>query len=132
MQRALKRRGYDPGPIDGLMGRRTTTAIRKFQADHGLAVTGIARPSRLFRKSGLKPGDRLLLEMSSPDFDSYLVVGDKSGGIFNPIMEDDDSGADLGSRIRFIAPRTGTYWVLAQGYADYHYVVRQAAGGAKR
>jgi selenide,water dikinase len=28
---------------------------------YGLAVTGIAHPSRLFRKSGLKPGDRLYL-----------------------------------------------------------------------
>ena len=41
IQIALKRRGYDPGPVDGLMGRRTSNAIRAFQADHGLAVTGM-------------------------------------------------------------------------------------------
>jgi peptidoglycan hydrolase-like protein with peptidoglycan-binding domain len=41
IQLALKRRGYDPGPVDGLMGRRTSNAIRAFQADHGLAVTGM-------------------------------------------------------------------------------------------
>ena len=44
IQRGLKRRGYDPGPVDGLLGRRTARALRKFQADHGLAVTGM--PSR--------------------------------------------------------------------------------------
>ena len=41
IQTALKRRGYDPGPVDGLMGRRTSNAIRAFQADHGFAVTGM-------------------------------------------------------------------------------------------
>ncbi|HUE46268.1 MAG TPA: peptidoglycan-binding domain-containing protein [Aestuariivirgaceae bacterium] len=44
IQRGLQRRGYDPGPIDGFLGRRTAQAIRKFQADHGLAVNGM--PSR--------------------------------------------------------------------------------------
>lgn len=44
IQRGLQRRGYNPGPVDGFMGRRTTQAIRKFQADHGLYVNGM--PSR--------------------------------------------------------------------------------------
>lgn len=42
IQRNLKHRGYDPGPVDGFMGRRTSRAIRAFQADHGLAVNGMA------------------------------------------------------------------------------------------
>lgn len=44
IQRGLKRRGYDPGPIDGFLGRRTAQAIREFQADNGLYVNGM--PSR--------------------------------------------------------------------------------------
>ena len=40
VQRALLRSGYDPGPIDGILGTRTRMAIRSFQADHGLPVTG--------------------------------------------------------------------------------------------
>ena len=44
IQRGLKRRGYDPGPVDGLLGRRTARAIREFQADNGLYVNGM--PSR--------------------------------------------------------------------------------------
>ena len=44
IQRGLKRRGYDPGPVDGFMGLRTSRAIRAFQADHGLHVNGM--PSR--------------------------------------------------------------------------------------
>ena len=40
LQRALRRLGYDPGPVDGMPGARTRAAIRAFQADAGLAVTG--------------------------------------------------------------------------------------------
>lgn len=66
-----------------------------------------------------REGDRLALTMTSEDFDTYLVVGDGTGGVFNPIAEDDDSGGMLDARIRFTAPRTGTFQVLAQGYAEY-------------
>ena len=37
-QSGLKRMGYDPGPIDGILGPRTRAAIRAYQKDHGLAV----------------------------------------------------------------------------------------------
>ena len=40
LQRALHRLGYDPGPVDGIPGARTRAAIRAFQADAGLPVTG--------------------------------------------------------------------------------------------
>ena len=40
LQRALRRLGYDPGPSDGILGARTRAAIRAFQADAGLPVTG--------------------------------------------------------------------------------------------
>lgn len=33
--------GYDPGPVDGIVGRRTAAAIRRFQADHGLEANGL-------------------------------------------------------------------------------------------
>lgn len=39
-QKRLQERGYDPGPIDGLMGNKTKTAIKQFQKDQGLPVTG--------------------------------------------------------------------------------------------
>ena len=32
--------GYDPGPLNGLPGRRTTESVRRFQRDFGLAATG--------------------------------------------------------------------------------------------
>lgn len=47
LQIALKAHGFDPGPIDGLPGRRTTAAVRAFQAAHGLTVDGIVGPQTL-------------------------------------------------------------------------------------
>jgi N-acetyl-anhydromuramyl-L-alanine amidase AmpD len=40
-QEALQKLGYDPGPIDGVLGAKTKRAIREFQSDHGLIVDGI-------------------------------------------------------------------------------------------
>jgi len=40
VQQGLAGMGYDPGPVDGVIGSRTRTAIRAFQADAGLPVDG--------------------------------------------------------------------------------------------
>jgi peptidoglycan hydrolase-like protein with peptidoglycan-binding domain len=40
VQEELGRRGYDPGPPDGVLGYQTQAAIRDYQDDHGLPVTG--------------------------------------------------------------------------------------------
>jgi hypothetical protein len=39
-QVALKEKGFDPGPIDGIMGPRTSAAVREFQDKENLRVTG--------------------------------------------------------------------------------------------
>jgi uncharacterized protein (TIGR02594 family) len=44
LQKALQAAGFDPGPIDGVIGRKTIAAIKAFQAAKGLAVDGIAGP----------------------------------------------------------------------------------------
>jgi hypothetical protein len=41
VQRKLKENGYDPGPVDGLMGPRTSKAVERYQRDNGLVVDGI-------------------------------------------------------------------------------------------
>lgn len=40
VQSDLADQGYDPGPIDGVIGPQTTDAIAAFQSDNGLPVTG--------------------------------------------------------------------------------------------
>jgi tetratricopeptide (TPR) repeat protein len=58
IQGQLKEQGLDPGPLDGLMGRRTRSAIEEYQLKSRLTVDG--KPSRqllerLLRKSGNEP-----------------------------------------------------------------------------
>ena len=45
VQSGLARLGYDPGPVDGRLGPRTTQAIRHYQRAHGLLVDGYASPA---------------------------------------------------------------------------------------
>lgn len=40
LQRELNRLGFDAGPVDGLMGARTRSAIHAYQRDHNLLVDG--------------------------------------------------------------------------------------------
>jgi lipid-binding SYLF domain-containing protein/peptidoglycan hydrolase-like protein with peptidoglycan-binding domain len=39
-QTALKKEGFDPGPIDGILGPMTMTALRNYQSHNHLEVTG--------------------------------------------------------------------------------------------
>lgn len=40
MQQALKDKGFDPGPIDGTLGPRTTSALKEYQKSENLTTTG--------------------------------------------------------------------------------------------
>jgi len=40
VQAALKSKGMDPGPEDGVMGQKTQAALREFQKSNNLQVTG--------------------------------------------------------------------------------------------
>jgi localization factor PodJL len=39
-QRALRDLGYDPGPIDGMLGAQMRAALEKYQLAERLSVTG--------------------------------------------------------------------------------------------
>lgn len=47
IQQALKAAGYDPGPVDGIWGRRSLRACRDYQAAHGLTPDGVCGPLTL-------------------------------------------------------------------------------------
>lgn len=38
IQRALRDKGYDPGPIDGVLGIKTQAALKQYQTDNGLPL----------------------------------------------------------------------------------------------
>ena len=48
VQTLLKDRGFDPGPIDGIQGVRTTGAVRAFQERFGIKASGAIDNQTLF------------------------------------------------------------------------------------
>jgi len=44
LQRILYSIGYNPGPIDGIFGPLTRSAVVRFQLDNGLVPDGIVGP----------------------------------------------------------------------------------------
>ncbi|WP_306249755.1 lytic murein transglycosylase [Parvularcula sp. IMCC14364] len=49
LQEALAQRGYNPGPVDGIIGAGTKSALRKWQRDQGLPADGYASSTLLTR-----------------------------------------------------------------------------------
>lgn len=52
LQERLAEAGYDPGPVDGIVGAGTRRALRAWQADQGLPADGYASATVLERLSG--------------------------------------------------------------------------------
>ena len=88
LQEALKALGYDPGPIDGVFGENTDSAVRKFQQAREIPVDGIvgrvtwinideadqSEPVLKVGSTGL-PVRRLQSRMSAVGFDTGGVDG---------------------------------------------------------
>jgi hypothetical protein len=58
-------------------------------------------------------GDRVVVEMESSSFDTYLIIIGPSG---NTIAEDDDGGFDTNSRVRFTLRQTGVHAIWAGSF----------------
>lgn len=69
LQRQLKQLGYSVGPLDGLFGSQTQSAVVAFQRSHGLAVDGIAGPETLTTLTQQPPSEtaaQLIPEQARP------------------------------------------------------------------
>lgn len=79
IQQALKDLGFDPGPIDGIRGRKTIKAIKEFQAANNLASDGLVGP--LTRAILFKEGEPALemefeIPITMPWMDAaYNLIG---------------------------------------------------------
>jgi len=71
-QRALNDRGYDVGQPDGTLGPRSRTAIRTFQADSGLAPSGMLDADTL-QRLGVVAGPPAESEAEAPRYATVLA-----------------------------------------------------------
>ena len=78
LQKKLKDLGYDPGPIDGIWGKKTASALEHFQRSVGLPVTGKA-DEKTKEKLGLSKVNSKTIEKPSATrevgklFNDYLI-----------------------------------------------------------
>ena len=48
VQEALRKKGFDPGPVDGIFGPKTEEAVRNFQDRYGMKASGKIDNQTLF------------------------------------------------------------------------------------
>ena len=68
-QQALKDKGYDPGPVDGVMGAKTKEAIKSFQNASNLQATGTL-DAQTAEKLGVQSGSSSSRSSSSSSRDN--------------------------------------------------------------
>jgi peptidoglycan hydrolase-like protein with peptidoglycan-binding domain len=68
VQQNLQAKGYDPGPVDGVVGKKTRSAIAAFQKARGMPATGAPDAATI---SALSP--------SGPAAGSGMTSGRMSG-----------------------------------------------------
>jgi len=64
-QKKLQELGYNPGPLDGIWGKRTKSALKKFQHDNDLRVTGTL-DSETKTKLGIIPLEKRIPKQNIP------------------------------------------------------------------
>jgi hypothetical protein len=78
----------------------------------------------------LKAGQRVTVHLKKDGetaLDPKVEIGKGTPAAFEQLFEDDDGGADLNARIRFVAPADGTYIIRATGAtvnSEGNYVLR--------
>jgi len=65
-QDRLNRLGYDAGPVDGMMGPRTRSAVEAFQRDHGLPVTGRVTEALVTSLQRAERGEPVIATVEAP------------------------------------------------------------------
>lgn len=91
VQIRLQKFGFNPGPIDGIRGRMTISAVKRFQASKGLLVDGIVGPKTygaLFGEAA--PGDAVKLDTMPWYQEAVRLTGtnEASGSANNPVIID--------------------------------------------
>ena len=80
IQRGLRERGFDPGPLDGIIGSRTRAALRRWQTAQGLPPTGYLDESAARALSYLEGSVRQAQEGVNPTGPGRTLAPGSGGG----------------------------------------------------
>ncbi len=97
VQQTLKQQGFNPGPVDGVMGPRTEQALRTFQQAHGLQASG-SLDERTLSALGVQPAGGLQESANSQQPGSQPPNGVDAAGTINHGSTSGMSGDDGNSR----------------------------------
>jgi peptidoglycan hydrolase-like protein with peptidoglycan-binding domain len=90
-QQALKDKGFDPGPIDGVDGQKTKAAVRDYQKSQNLTPDGRLGPQTL-SGLGVTPGSpKTHMKAAGANLKNSYTTGGKDMG---------EGGKDLGKGIK--------------------------------
>ena len=74
LQRELRRNGFDPGPIDGIYGERTESAVWRFERANGLVPDGVADRQTLQALGILEPDEKRYVAIVPGDYNTLVQV----------------------------------------------------------
>lgn len=111
---SLESRALGPTPVSGPIQFGSTVNGSLADGD-GITWDGMNYDGFTFQGVA---GQRIRLEMSAPEFDTYLLLGQHFPDGLASIAEDDDGmGEGTNSRLTFTLPENGLYEVWATSYA---------------
>ena len=80
VQADLARLGYKPGPADGIAGRRTAAAVKRFQSDSGVAVDGRVTAALVAKLRAAVDAVEGTIDTTTPGEGASCLEGDLGGG----------------------------------------------------
>jgi peptidoglycan hydrolase-like protein with peptidoglycan-binding domain len=110
-QRTLAALGYDPGPIDGLMGKKTRIAIRHFQVDEEVRVDGNLTPSLLARLQRAAKRRKVVTSMAGQQQPATAIPAGSTAVAAAPLYEAGDTYVYTDGKVETVS-RVGPEQVL--------------------
>lgn len=81
VQKRLKELGFDPGPLDGIRGRLTIGAVKRFQKSRRIGVDGIVGPITLGKLFGEKKKTPIGEPHTSTDYTPWMSIAYSKKGL---------------------------------------------------
>ena len=117
---SLTKSAEGAGPVLTMQAIESAVGGGTIRPGQSVSGTFDAKDSRLpdqsyFERWSLSAtaGQRLIITLSSRDFDSYAIVARARGNDVEYLLQDDDSGGGSDAQIVFEVPATGEYMIIA-------------------